>query len=113
MEAVTCIKREQSEETQVPACAHCDDSKRHPGFEEWMTSDIPGLPKSRGVKDVDQMVEHIKAYIQYFGHTSRSLEERLDEHGSERLMTVRSRLQELKKDIEALVKGCRMRPGNT
>lgn len=91
----------------VPACARCDDSKRDVTFEEWVMSDAAGSPKSLGIKDIDQRVERIKAYIQYFGYIPRSLEERLDEHELERLITIRSRVQELKKDVEALIEGYR------
>ena len=96
----------------VPACAHCDDSKRDLPFEEWMTSDAAGSPKSRGVEDIDKRVERIKAYVQHFGYTPRSLEERLNEHELERLTTIRSRLQELREDIEELIEDYRTRTGN-
>jgi len=97
----------------VLACARCDDSKRDLPFEEWMRSDAAGSPKSRGVKDIDQRVESIKAYVHRFGYTPQSLEERLDEHELERLTTIRSRLQELRKDIDALIEDYRTRTGNT
>jgi len=97
----------------VPACARCDNSKRALPFEEWMTSDTAGSPKSRGVKNIDQRIDCIKAYIQHFGYTPRSLEKRLNEPELEKLATVRSRLWELRKDIEALIEGYRARTGNT
>lgn len=96
----------------VPACARCDDSKQDRPFEEWMMSDARRSPKNRGVKDLDQRVERIKAYIQHFGYTPRSLEQRLDEHERERLETIRPRLQELRKDVEALIEDYRTRTGN-
>lgn len=97
----------------VPACARCDDSKRNRPFEEWMMSNCKGSPKSRGVRDLDQRTGHIKAYVQRFGYTPRRLEERLDEHERERLTTIRSRLQELRKDIEVLIEDYRARTGDT
>lgn len=93
----------------VPACAPCDDSKQDRPFEKWVMSDAKESPKSRGAEDIDQRVERIKAYIQYFGYTPRNLEERLNKYELERLTTIRSRLQELKKDIEALIDGYRAR----
>ena len=97
----------------VPACARCDDSKRDLPFEEWMTSNSEGSPKSRGIKDVDQRVEHINAYVQRYSYTPRSLEQRLDEYESERLATIRSGLQELRKEIDMLIEHYRTRTGNT
>jgi len=86
----------------VPACQACDDSKRAEPFEEWMLSDVPRSPKSRGVKDIDRRVKRIEAYLQHFGYTPRCLEERLDKRELERLAAIRWRLQVLREDIEAL-----------
>lgn len=97
----------------VPACARCDDSKRDLAFEEWIMSDAKWSLKSRGIKDVDQKVERIKAYVQHYGYTPRSLEQRLDEHDSETLARIRSRLQRLRKDIDALIEDYRTRTGPT
>jgi len=97
----------------VPACARCDDSKRDLPFEEWMMSETRWSPKSRGIRDVDQRVKRIKAYIQHFGYTPRSLEDRLDEHELERLATIRSGLQQVRKDFETLIEDYRTRTGNT
>ena len=87
----------------VPACDRCDDSKRGLPFEEWMMSEAKWSLGSRGVRNVDQRVERIKVYMEHFGYTPRSLEARLGEHELQRLTTIRSRLQELRIDIEALI----------
>lgn len=97
----------------VPACAHCDNSKRAVPFEKWMVSDAKWSPKSRGVRDIDQRVERIKAYVQHFDYAPRSLEKRLDEHELERLTTIRSRLQDLREDIDAFIEDHRTRTGDT
>lgn len=55
----------------VPACARCDDSKRDLPFQEWMTCDAKGSPKSRGVDDIAERVERINAYVHYFGYRVR------------------------------------------
>jgi len=78
-----------------------------------MMSEVGLSPKSRGVGDAEQRVERIKAYMQHFGYIPPSLEERLDEHEWERLTTIRSRLQELREDIDALIIDYRTRTGNT
>lgn len=45
----------------------------------------------------------------FFGYTLQSLEQRLDEHELEKLTTIRSRLQELREDIEVLIEDCIIR----
>ena len=97
----------------VPACARCDDSKRNLPFEEWMRSSVGGSPTSRGILDVDQRIEHIKAYMQRFGYVPQTLEQRLDEREQEQLRDIRSRLQEVRQDTEKLIKDYRERTGNT
>ena len=97
----------------VPACARCDDSKRSEPFEEWMISSVKGSPQSRGITDVAQRIERIKAYVQRFDYRVRTLEERLDGQELERLRSVQSRLQELRKDVDTLIADYRTRTGNT
>ena len=96
----------------VPACARCDDSKRHLPFEEWMKSNRESSLEDRGGKDIEQRIVRIKAYVQHFGYTPRSLEDRLDKHDWDRLIGIRSRLQELRKDIDELIKDYRTKTGN-
>jgi len=96
----------------VPACARCDDSKRSELFEEWITSDVKGSPQSRGIADVAQRMERIKAYVRHFGYRVRTLEERLAGQELEKLGEIQSRLQELRKDVDALIGDYRARTGN-
>lgn len=91
----------------VPACARCDDSKRDLYFEEWMTSNATGSPKSCGVKHINQRVELIKTYVEHFHYTPRSLEERLNKKELGKLKIIRLRLRELRRDIENLIEGHR------
>ena len=88
----------------VPACAQCDDSKQGKPFEDWMISNAKYSPKSRGVKDIAKRIERIKAYIQHFGYVPRSLEDRLNEQEFDRLKIIRSKLRNIRQDIEILVK---------
>ena len=97
----------------LPACARCDDSRQARPFEEWMVGPAKWSPNTRGVRDVEQRVARIKAYVQHFGYTPRALEERLNGQELERLNAIRSRLQELRKDIEALIEQYRGRTGDT
>ena len=96
----------------VLACARCDDSKRHLPLEEWMKSNSESSLKNRGVKDIEQRIERIKGYVEHFGYTPRSLEDRLDKHDWDRLIAIRSRLQDLRKDIDELIKDYRTKTGN-
>lgn len=93
----------------VPACARCDDSKRDLHFDEWLTSDTKYSPKSQGIKDIDQKSELIKKYMQHFAYKPTSLEERLDKSELERLNKIRSRLQEIRNEIELLIEGHKKR----
>lgn len=93
----------------VPACAQCDDAMRELPFDEWMVSDDRYSPKSLGVKDIDQRIKRIKAYINYFDYTLRSLEQRLNKQELKRLKTIRSKIQEIRGDIEALIDDHRTR----
>ena len=93
----------------VPACACCDDSKRHVPFEEWMLCDAQGSPTSRGVEDVAGRVARIQAYVQQFGYRVRPLEERLDEGERERLARIQADLQRLRSEVDSLIADYRAR----
>ena len=95
----------------VPACARCDDSKRDKPLEEWMTSDAQHSPKSRGVDDINERIERIRAYAQHFGYTPMILEQRLSEEERERLALIQSTLQELREEVDLLIKDYRARTG--
>lgn len=96
----------------VPACARCDDSKRDEPFEEWMVSGVKRSPQSRGIVDVAQRIERIKAYVQHFDYRVRTLEERPNRQELERLKDIQARLQGLRKDVDALIADYRVRTGN-
>ena len=87
----------------VPACARCDDSKRDVPFEEWMESGVNGSPQSRGIADVPRRVEHIQEYVKHYNYEVRSMRERLSPQELERLEEIRSRLADLRKDVDALI----------
>ena len=93
----------------VPACSQCDDSKQGKSFEEWMTGDTPLSPKSRGIEDIDKRIEHIHNYVRHSGYVPQSLEDRLDERELERLFIIRSKLREVRDDIETLISDYRAR----
>jgi len=95
----------------VPACARCDDSKRAEPFEEWMISSVKGSPQSRGIADVAQRIERIKAYVRHFGYEIQTLEERLGRQELEMLRNIQSRLQELREDVDTLIGDYRTRTG--
>ena len=96
----------------VPACARCDDSKRNVPFDEWMTSSAKGSPQSRGIADVPQRVERIREYVEHYNYEVRSMSERLSAQELERLEEIRSRLADLRRDVDALISDYRERTGN-
>jgi hypothetical protein len=93
----------------VPACAHCDDSKRDLSLEDWMLGNAPQSPKSRGVADVEQRVERIRTYMNRFGYQKRSLEERLTFEERERLGSIRDSIQHLKEEMDRFINGYQAR----
>jgi hypothetical protein len=96
----------------VPACARCDDSKRDVPYEAWMSSSAAGSPKSRGVGDIAERISRIQACARHFDYTVCPLEQRLSEQENERLAQIRSRLAELRQEIDALIRDYRERTGN-
>jgi hypothetical protein len=93
----------------VPSCSRCDDSKRDLSFEEWMTSDTRYSPTSQETTDLDRRIERIKEYMRHFGYQPRRLKERLNEIELERLKAIRSRLLEIRNDVESLIEHFRAR----
>jgi len=93
----------------VLACSQCDDSKQGRLFEEWILSNAPLSPKSRGVIDLDQRIGKIKEYISHINYHPRTLEERLNTHELETLNKIRSGLRETRRDIEKLINDYRAR----
>jgi hypothetical protein len=53
----------------VLACQRCDHSKSQREFSEWMASDTPESPQSRGVADIPQRIDRIKAYVEQYGYS--------------------------------------------
>ena len=96
----------------VPACARCDDSRQHKGYAEWMRSDAKWSPASRGVPDIEGRLARLRSYVDAFGYSPRTLEERLDERERAALASIRVRLQEIRQEIDALIAQYRERTGN-
>jgi len=84
----------------VQSCQRCDDSKRDEYFEDWINSDTKYSPKSRGVKDIEDRIGKIRAYMKKYGYRVQPLEERLDKEEIKQLNNIRSKLREIRKDIE-------------
>jgi len=84
----------------VPSCSSCDDSKRDEYFEDWIRSDTECSPKGRGVKDIEDRIGKIRAYMKKYGYRAQPLEERLDKEEIKQLNNIRSKLREIRKDIE-------------
>jgi hypothetical protein len=97
----------------VLACSSCDDSKRDLSLEEWMMSESRLSPKSRGVVDLDQRMEHIRAYVLHFGYRPVQLENKLDQEELEQLKSIRNEVNNLRQQFDALVARHRARTGKT
>ncbi len=95
----------------VPACSRCDDSKRDLPFEVWMKGQERYSPTSWGVRDIDQRIKRIRAYAVHFGYVPRPLEQRLNAEELETLRLLRSRLRELRQDLDGLIRAHEKRVG--
>lgn len=93
----------------VPACSSCDDSKQALSFQEWLISDGVLSPKRQGIKNMKQRAERIENYMQHFAYHPRTLEERLNENQLLLLEKIRSRLKQIRKDMDLLVEDYRVK----
>ena len=50
----------------VPACGKCNQSKGNRPWREWMVSDAPQSPKSRGVDDLEDRIQLLSDYEELF-----------------------------------------------
>ena len=87
----------------VPSCARCDDSKGSRPYHEWMVSDVPSSPNSRGVSDVKKRLRRVEAYVQHFGYITLPLDKRLSSREFDRLEKIRARLQALRQEVDSLI----------
>lgn len=96
----------------VPACAKCDDSKRHILFADWMKCGVPGSPTSRGVGDVDTRLARIGEYVAKYDYQPLKPAERLNPEQRRQFEELRSRLMCLKNDCNAFIKEYRGQQGS-
>jgi len=88
----------------VPSCARCDDSKRELDYDQWMISDARNSPKSRRIADVAERLQRIKEFVRQSKYEVTPVEERLDATERERLAGIRARFQDLRQEVEALIR---------
>lgn len=96
----------------VPSCQRCDDSKRDDYFDDWIKSDVKYSPKSREVKDIDERIRKIKAYMKKYGYRAETLEEKLTKEERKQLDSIRSDLSKVRKNIEDFGEAYRRRIKN-
>jgi hypothetical protein len=97
----------------VLACASCDDSKRDLSFDEWILCESKLSPKSRGVVNLDQRIEQIRAYVQHFGYVPMRLEDKLDQNELNKLNSLRAEIQVVRGKFEQLIASHRAKTGKT
>jgi hypothetical protein len=54
----------------VPSCGKCNQSKDNKEWRQWMLSDAPLSPKSKGVPDLQERIKRLEAY-ENWGATTR------------------------------------------
>lgn len=93
----------------VLACQTCDDSKGRTPFIEWMGGSAPKSPGKQSVANVEERIHRLKAYIEAFHYSPIPLEERLNEPERVALSRVRTQLDRLKREVNALIDGYQKR----
>jgi hypothetical protein len=93
----------------VPSCAACDDSKRDLDFRTWMLGRTPGSPTSRGVPDVRERIDRIQQYTSRFEYRNGSVEDRFTPEEAAQLTGIRTKMDELRGEIESFLAGSRRR----
>jgi len=89
----------------VPACAKCDDSKRHLDYDEWARSSAPSSPRSRGVPDLEARLARIRGYAAAYNYSPRLPTERLTSQQMEHYQRIQQSLEQLKCDINQFLEG--------
>ena len=59
----------------MPSCATCNQSKGNQNWRKWIYSDAPKSPHSRGIKDLDERVARIDAYVSKFNPVRLNFED--------------------------------------
>ncbi len=88
----------------VLACSRCDHSKGRRPFDEWMRSDAPFSPASRGVPDLERRIARLNAYMVHFGYSPRQHQERLTPDELSRFAVIRTKRRELRREINELIR---------
>ena len=95
----------------VLACETCDDSKGRVSFKQWMRGGSAKSPKKRKVRDLEDRIQRLDAYMQAFGYVPIPLEKRLDPDELASLSRIRKDLTQLRDDVDTLIKSYRTRMG--
>lgn len=93
------------------ACQVCDDSKGKSSFEEWIWGDAPKSPKSRGVEDITERVQHINKYVNHFGYQPVELDFRLNDEEKSELARIEAQLEVSRQELSGLINSYRERMG--
>ena len=59
----------------VPACAKCIRSKKDTDWEDWINSDVPQSPRSRGITDLNGRITILKRYEKLYNRQPIQIEE--------------------------------------
>ncbi len=58
----------------VPSCGKCNQSKGNKEWRQWILSDAPLSPKSKGVKDLDERIDRLEAFEKWCVPTKMDFE---------------------------------------
>lgn len=95
----------------VPSCGKCNQSKGNKFWRDWMTSKAKLSPKSRGVKNLDELIEHLEKYEEWGDVRAIDFEKLVDsglweQHWSnrQRLFELMEKSQKLAAEIKQIIK---------
>ena len=74
-----------------------------------MTSNSLGSPASKGIKDIDERIQHIKEYVIHYGYISVPLKIRLNQPEMRKYVMLKKKLKLLHRDVDTLMKDFKRR----
>jgi len=87
----------------VPACGHCDDSKRDLSICQWFSYLAERTSPEHDIRDLQTRLRRIEDYVRHFGYAARPVEGRLNTEELECLGKIRHRMDDLRQEVELLI----------
>ena len=86
----------------VPSCGKCNQSKGNKEWRQWINSDAPLSPKSKGIKDLNERIKRLEAYESSASPTKMDFGEIVGKETWEQHWSNWERVQEIMKESQIL-----------